>query len=284
MYKKAFLALIPILFLFSITFAQVDVEHVSQATVRGNEVFTVNLKVTMTGPQNAVDVAELLPAGWEIISWEINGYDKSQVSYEWLGAYVFSGKERSSAHWNLKNVQNDFTITYQTKAVSENIQTEFVTLLVYPSGFTSKTSIISVSPGAGTISCGDGVCGVSENIFNCPSDCKLELQLPSTDIMITIASIIIAIITVAITYKLRHKIAEAGEGIAVYLPKKKEMPPTEIIFPEQRKMVKEYAKKEEEERINLPPIKKYSEAEAMRRLKLIAGNKKKKFKKYKKKK
>ena len=283
MYKKALLALLPILFLFSITFAQVDVEHVSQASVRGNEILTVILKVTITEPSN-VDIAELLPASWEVINWDISGYDKSQVSYEWLGAYVFSGKERNAAHWNLKNVQNDFTITYQTNAVSENIQTEFITLLVYPGGFSSKTSIISVTPGAAMISCGDGVCGVSENIFNCPSDCNLQIQLPSTDIMITIASIIVAIITVAIIYRLRYRIAEAGEEIAIYWPKKKEVPPTEILFPEQRRWVKEYAKKEEEERINLPPVTKYSEAEAMRRLKIIAGRKKEKFKKYKKKK
>jgi len=204
MYRKVSVILALVLLLVTAASAQVNVERSSLMTVVMNDTVSVTLKLTVTEPQSAVDVIDFMPIGWEITSWEVFGYDKANVTYEYSSQRTFAGKDRSAAHWEFKNVSNDITITYQSKATG-GVYAEFITVWTYPDGFSSKTSMITVLPKAGIPYCGNAMCDSGENIFNCPQDCPVETQIKflPIDFTLILALSIIALIITAVVYKYR---------------------------------------------------------------------------------
>lgn len=206
MYKKA-LALIMLIFLISTAFAQVSVEKVSSMTAVINDTITVTIKISVDSPQSAVDIVEFVPLSWKITNWDVSGYNKSNVAYDYVDKIIFAGKERSAAHWRFKDVSNQITITYTTNAATADLHSEFLTVWTYPGGFKTKSSFVTVLPKAGIPYCGNMICDSGENMFNCPQDCPAETQIKLLPVNLTliIALAITGLIITFITYEYREQ-------------------------------------------------------------------------------
>jgi hypothetical protein len=193
--------------LISLASAQVTVDTIRPVTVMRNETFTIEIEISTTEAQTSFDVIQFLPLQWEVLSWEVSGYERADIFYEFSGQQIFAARDRAAAHWRFtKGLSNDVTITLQTRPVAgEQLYAEFITVWTYPGGFNSKSYILTVLPGVGVPFCGNTFCDPGENIFTCPQDCPTQIELLPIDLTLIIVSAIISVTIIAVVYKFRFQ-------------------------------------------------------------------------------
>jgi uncharacterized MAPEG superfamily protein len=102
-------------------------------------------EVTVTANQanvNIFDVSQLVPVGWEIVSWTVKGND-SAVNFE-ESAMEYNSKLRGVFHWSfVRQHSGEVTLRYTVNPSSTG-ENEIITIWVYPQNFDSVVSKVLV--------------------------------------------------------------------------------------------------------------------------------------------
>lgn len=138
--KKIILA---ILLLSSLAFA-VSVDRSMPSRVDPSSGFTVSFTVNPEGSLSSFDLVDFVPSGWNLNSWDISGYSKSDVTFD-SKVLDYQGKTRNGLHWKFsKNLTSAATLSYTMTAPATTGSYEFIAVWTYPGGFNSKTTSLTV--------------------------------------------------------------------------------------------------------------------------------------------
>lgn len=176
MNKKVSVVLLVFLLAIPVVFAKISVERTSVETTEEDVPINVEVKIDPDNYVSGFDLYEFSPKGWDVVSWNVQGYEKANIDYE-VEDKIYQGKERTSNHWRLtKTFKNTITLSYQVLPLDGTGTHEFLTVWTYPGGYNNKITKISVLPSSKTLTtyCGNDVCDLGETYSNCPEDCEKE--------------------------------------------------------------------------------------------------------------
>jgi hypothetical protein len=150
--------------------ADVSVSKSFPSRVDPNGVLTATFTITPSAATAGFDLAELIPAGWAIASWDVSNYQKSSITTD-TKTQNYGGKDYAAYHWKFSdNMTSTITFTYTINVPVSSGSYDFVSIWTYPGGFSSDKKTLSVAA-APTIVCGNGACESGEDYNNCPQDC-----------------------------------------------------------------------------------------------------------------
>jgi len=223
-------AMIAMIFMIGAAYAAtVDVSKSFPSRVDPNGVLTVTFTISPGEAITGFDLAELIPEGWTITSWDVSGYEKAHVTQD-TQAQSYGGTDYTAYHWAFGNeFSSAVTFTYTLDVPVASGDYGFVSIWTYPGGFSSDSKTLSVAEappapvyvcGDGscngdetygtcpadcsaptpTIVCGDGTCDASETYASCPADCTAPVEGDYTDLLIGLVIIIIIIVIIWLYY------------------------------------------------------------------------------------
>src|SRR3989338_1036954 len=112
--------------------------------------FTVSFTINPEGALTAFDLADFVPNGWNLNSWSVSGYSRSDVKFD-SQVREYQGQTRNGLHWALnKSFSNPVTLSYTITAPASTGSYEFIAVWTYPGGFNSKTSSLTVGAAPST--------------------------------------------------------------------------------------------------------------------------------------
>jgi len=189
MKKEILLGLIFILAL-PVVFAKIEVNMATPTSVGFNQ--SAAFKIIVSSTEEKFDIAQIIPAGWQIISWGTEGIAKEELTAE-TKEIEYAGNPSTAYHW-ASSKAGTFNITFTLVPLSFG-QQEITTLWVYPGSFDSKS--FSINVWSQTI-CGNGICesALGENSLTCPADCK-PVKLSLFWVILLVAATFIAISGIA---------------------------------------------------------------------------------------
>ncbi len=126
------------------------------------EDITVTLSASGVPVGETFTLEEERPAGWNLISWDIKGYqgDVTDVQLRTV--------ENRLGYSFLASTSNPvITLVFRVPTTAANGNYAFDAVYFDSSGQSRSQGTVTVR----TIACGDGVCEGSENTDSCPSDC-----------------------------------------------------------------------------------------------------------------
>ena len=79
MYKKVSVAVLLLLLAVPMAFAAVNVERTSATSTEENVPLSVAIAIKPNMATAGFDLYEFAPGGWDIVSWDVEGYSKTNV-------------------------------------------------------------------------------------------------------------------------------------------------------------------------------------------------------------
>jgi len=134
-----------IMILLVISSALANVSLIRDVKTLEKDKETMITLVVSNDETSKLDIAELIPVGWGISDWSTIGISKSNVNMENYDNHGYMGSSYNMYHWEIDGANSKgFSITYKLTP-KETGDFNVVSILVYPGGFESKDSTITVN-------------------------------------------------------------------------------------------------------------------------------------------
>src|SRR3989338_2340819 len=106
------------------------VDRSMPSSVAPSSSYTVSFTVNPEGSLTGFDLADFIPNGWTISSWDVSGYAKSDISYE-TQVKEYQSKTRNALHWKFNKVlSSNIVLTYTATAPAATGSYEFISLWI----------------------------------------------------------------------------------------------------------------------------------------------------------
>lgn len=199
--KKIALVILVSLLVLSIANAQIGIVKDIPEEFKVREASTVQITIKPVSYES-FDIAELLPVGWEISSWEASGNFSMVILEHTKTSYLDSVREVYT--WSSTGPTNQdivITYTFTPRSVGTyNITT--VTTYSPPPGFDTEDMQVSVVSPKLLSECGNNICEAlyGETYITCSEDCGLEAR-ENALVMLAILLIALMIMFAGLVYR-----------------------------------------------------------------------------------
>lgn len=131
--KKCMIFLILLFLIIPISFGDVIITRDMPEKAELGETITISIHIYTTEELERFDVVEFVPAGWDVIDWEVHNYDRSSIVFERVGSRIYEGRRRVPFHWYFRDSidEGEVIISYEIKVIDRGEQ-EFITYWMHP--------------------------------------------------------------------------------------------------------------------------------------------------------
>ncbi len=143
--KKLFFVFLLFFLVIPISYGDVTVVRNMPEKIEVGEMIYVTINIEFMEEITDFDIVEMVPHGWEMVSWNIENFEEDFVEFEKEDSLEFYYENRTSFHWSFKGDISEKRVIINYELLAKEIgEKEFVSVWAHPRGFDRQKNILEV--------------------------------------------------------------------------------------------------------------------------------------------